>query len=249
MSQDLKDKVAIVTGGTQGIGLEIAKLFAIHGAQVLISGRTQDKAITVAEQISKENNANVAGIQADVAKSSDVEAMVNMALDKFKRIDILVNNAGITRDNLLLRMTEQDFDEVVATNLKGAFLCCKAVCRTMLKQRQGSMINISSVVGLSGNAGQANYAATKAGLIGLTKSLAKELASRTIRVNAIAPGFIRTAMTDDLSEEARKALLDQIPLGRFGEGSEIAEVALFLGSDRSRYVTGQVLRIDGGMMM
>jgi 3-oxoacyl-[acyl-carrier protein] reductase len=249
MAEELKGKAAIVTGGTQGIGFEIARQFSLSGALVLLSGRTAAKAEAAAAQISKESGLEVLGIAADVSKSADVEAMFNNALDKFKRIDILVNNAGITKDNLLMRMSEADFDEVVATNLKGAFLCCKAACRPMLKARAGSIINISSVVGLSGNAGQANYASTKAAIIGLTKSVAKELASRGIRCNAVAPGFISTAMTVELSDEAKASLLSQIPLSRFGEASEIADACVFLASDRSRYMTGQVMRVDGGMMM
>jgi 3-oxoacyl-[acyl-carrier protein] reductase len=249
MAQELDGKVAVVTGGTQGIGFEIARTFSLQGARVLLTGRTPEKAEAAAAKIGAESGGELLGMAANVAKSADAEAMLNNALDKFKRIDILVNNAGVTRDNLMLRMSEEDFDEVLDTNLKGAFLCCKAACRPMLKARGGSIINISSVVGLSGNAGQANYAASKAGLIGLTKSLAKELASRGIRVNAVAPGFIRTTMTDELSEAAKASLLTQIPLSRFGEASEIAEACVFLASDRSRYMTGQVLRVDGGMMM
>lgn len=249
MAEELKGKVAIVTGGTQGIGFEIARQFSLNGAQVVLTGRTADRALAAAGKISAESGLEVLGIAADVSKSAEVEGMINNALDKFKRIDILVNNAGITRDNLLMRMSESDFDEVVSTNLKGAFLCCKAICRPMLKAKGGSIINISSVVGVSGNAGQANYAATKAGLIGLTKSVAKELASRSIRCNAVAPGFITTDMTKDLTEEAKAGLLSQIPLSRFGEAVEIADACIFLASDRSKFVTGQVLRVDGGMMM
>jgi 3-oxoacyl-[acyl-carrier protein] reductase len=249
VAEELKGKAAIVTGGTQGIGLEIARQFSLNGAQVLLTGRNAERAQAAALKISNEAGIEALGFAADVSKSADVEAMLNYALDKFKRIDILVNNAGITKDNLLMRMSEADFDEVVATNLKGAFLCSKAVCRPMLKARSGSIINISSVVGVSGNAGQANYAATKAGLIGLSKSVAKELASRSIRCNVVAPGFIATSMTSELSEESKASLLTQIPLSRFGEAAEIAEACVFLASDRSRYITGQILRVDGGMMM
>jgi 3-oxoacyl-[acyl-carrier protein] reductase len=249
MAGELNGKSAIVTGGTQGIGFEIARQFSLAGAKVLLTGRSEEKARAAAEQISKESGREVLGMAADVSKAAEVEAMANNALDKFKGIDILVNNAGITRDNLAMRMSEADFDEVLSTNLKGAFLSSKAVCRPMLKARAGSIINISSVVGLSGNAGQANYAAAKAGLIGLAKSLAKELGSRGIRVNVVSPGFIRTAMTEELGEDAKAALLTQIPLARFGESVEIADACLFLASDRSRFVTGQVLRVDGGMMM
>lgn len=249
MADELKGKVAVVTGGTQGIGYEIARQFSHEGALVVLTGRDSAKAAAAAAKISSETGRELLGIAADVSKSADVESMVNNALDKFKGLDILVNNAGITKDGLLMRMSEADFEAVIDTNLKGAFLCCKAVCRPMLKARTGSIINISSVVGVSGNAGQANYAASKAGLIGLTKSVAKELASRSIRCNVVAPGFITTAMTSELTEEAKVSLLGQIPLSRFGEAKEIADACVFLGSDRSRFVTGQVLRVDGGMMM
>jgi 3-oxoacyl-[acyl-carrier protein] reductase len=178
-----------------------------------------------------------------------VDEIINKALDKFKRLDVLVNNAGITRDGLLLRMSEKDFDDVVAINLKSAFLCSKAAAKVMVKQRSGRIVNISSVVGINGNPGQANYSASKAGLIGLTKTIAKELASRNIQVNAVAPGFIRSAMTDKLPEEYRKTVTAQIPLGRFGEPEEIAAAVAFLVSDACAYVTGQVLRVDGGVMM
>jgi 3-oxoacyl-[acyl-carrier protein] reductase len=249
MADELKGKVAVVTGGTQGIGLEIARQFSLQGATVVLSGRSLDKAQKAASKISAETHQEVSGLAADVSKSADVEAMANYALDKYKGIDILVNNAGIAKDGLLMRMSEAQFDEVLATNLKGAFLCCKVASRAMLKARSGSIINISSVVGISGNAGQVNYAASKAGLIGLTKSIAKELASRSIRCNAVAPGFITTAMTGELSEQAKADLLGQIPLSRFGEAVEIADACVFLASDRSRFITGQVLRVDGGMMM
>ncbi len=249
MAEELTDKTALVTGGTQGIGYAIALKLSAHGARVLISGRDASKAQAAAASIRASTGGEVLGCGADVASAADVEAMVNNALDNFKRIDILVNNAGVAKDGLLLRMSEQDFDTVIATNLKGAFLCTKAVCKTMIKARSGSIINISSVVGLNGNPGQANYASSKAGLIGLTKAVAKELASRNVRVNAVAPGFIRTAMTDALDEPAQKKLLEQIPLGRFGDPEEIAEAVLFLAGERSRYMTGQVLRVDGGMMM
>lgn len=249
MAEELKGKCAVVTGGTQGIGYDIALQFAREGAKVLLSGRDGAKAEGAAKAIAAASGQTVLGIAADVSKADDVERMMNNALDSFKQIDILVNNAGITKDNLLMRMKEEEFEAVIDTNLKGAFLCARAVYRPMLKAKSGSIISISSVVGLSGNGGQANYAASKAGLIGLSKSLAKELGSRGIRVNVVAPGFIRTAMTEGLSEEARAALLSQIPHARFGEGSEIADACVFLASERSRYITGEVLRVDGGMMM
>ncbi len=207
------------------------------------------KCENVASRLSMESGVTVLGMACDGSKTGDVEALFQFVLDKLKRVDVLVNNAGITKDNLILRMSEQDFDSVVSTNLKGAFLCSKAAAKIMVKQRSGVMVNISSIVGIAGNAGQVNYAATKSALIGLTKSLAKELSSRNIRVNAVAPGYVHTQMTDELSGESRKKFLESIPLGRFCEPEEIAEAVLFLASDVSRYVTGQVLRVDGGMMM
>jgi len=246
---DLKGKVALVTGGTQGIGYATAEDFLAAGAQVAITGRDAAKAQAVAAKLAEATGGDCAGFGADVADAAQVEALFAGLLERFKRLDIVVNNAGITKDGLLMRMSEQDWDQVLATNLKGAFLVSKAACRPLLKAKGGSIINISSVVGVAGNPGQANYAASKAGLIGFTKSLAKELASRSVRVNVVAPGFIRTAMTDELTPEAKEDLLRQIPLGRFGEAHEIAQVCRFLGADASRYVTGQVLRVDGGMMM
>jgi 3-oxoacyl-[acyl-carrier protein] reductase len=246
---DLKDKVALVTGGTQGIGYAIAEDFLKAGAQVAITGRDAAKTQAVADKLAAATGGVCAGFGADVADSAQVEALFSALLERFKRLDVVVNNAGITKDGLLMRMSEEDWDQVLATNLKGAFLVCKAACRPLLKAKGGSIINISSVVGVSGNPGQANYAASKAGLIGFTKSLAKELASRNVRVNVVAPGFITTAMTEELTPEAKAALFAQIPLGRFGEPHEIAQVCRFLGSDASRYITGQVIRVDGGMMM
>ena len=246
---DLKGKVALVTGGTQGIGYATAEDFLAAGAQVAITGRDAAKAQAVAAKLAEATGGDCAGFGADVADAAQVEALFAGLLERFKRLDIVVNNAGITKDGLLMRISEQDWDQVLATNLKGAFLVSKAACRPLLKAKGGSIINISSVVGVAGNPGQANYAASKAGLIGFTKSLAKELASRSVRVNVVAPGFIRTAMTDELTPEAKEDLLRQIPLGRFGEAHEIAQVCRFLGADASRYVTGQVLRVDGGMMM
>jgi 3-oxoacyl-[acyl-carrier protein] reductase len=246
---DLKDKVALITGGTQGIGQAMAEDFLKAGAQVAITGRDLAKTQAAAAALSQSTGGICAGFAADVANAGQVEALFAGIQERFKQLNVVVNNAGITKDGLLMRMSEEDWDAVLATNLKGAFLVSKAACRPLLKAKGGSIICVSSVVGVAGNPGQANYAASKAGLIGFTKSLAKELASRSIRVNVVAPGFIRTAMTDDLTEEAKKALLDQIPLGRFGESQEIASVCRFLASDASRYITGQVLRVDGGMMM
>jgi 3-oxoacyl-[acyl-carrier protein] reductase len=225
----LEGKIALVTGASRGIGREIALEFARQGANVVVNyAGSEQKALEVAEQ---------------------VQQMVKETIERFGRLDILVNNAGITRDNLLMRMKEEDWDDVLNINLKGVFLCTKAVTRQMMKQRSGRIINISSIVGVSGNAGQANYVAAKAGVIGLTKTSAKELAPRGITVNAIAPGFITTDMTNQLSEEVSQEMLKQIPLGRFGEPSDIAKVAVFLASDAANYMTGQTLHVDGGMVM
>ena len=245
----LAGKTALVTGGTQGIGYTIAEAFLREGAVVAITGRDQAKSEAAAAKLAQATGGTCLGFKADVSKGADVEALFSQLLATQKTLDVLINNAGITRDNLLMRMSESEFDDVIATNLKGAFLCCKAACKPMLKARGGAMINISSIVGLSGNPGQANYAASKAGLVGLSKSLAKELSSRSIRVNVVAPGFITTPMTEELSPEAKAALLAQIPLNRFGESSDIAAACLYLAADSGRYVTGQVLRVDGGMMM
>ena len=245
----LSGKVALITGGTQGIGYVIAETFLREGAVVAITGRDQAKSEAAAAKLASATGGTCLGYKADVSKSADVDSLFDSLLGSQKKLDILVNNAGITRDNLVMRMTEAEFDDVIATNLKGAFLCCKAACRPLLKAKGGAMINITSIVGLSGNPGQANYAASKAGMVGLTKSLAKELSSRSIRVNAVAPGFISTPMTDELTPEAKTALLAQIPLNRFGEASDIAAACLYLAADSGRYVTGQVLRVDGGMMM
>lgn len=249
MAKELEGKVALVTGGAQGIGFEIGRKLSANGAIVILGDMNLERAQSAAAKISAETGQKAEGVQANVTNSADVTLMVNNALDKFKHIDILVNNAGITRDQLLLRMSEEDFDAVLSTNLKGAFLCSKAVSRSMIKTGGGSIISIGSVVGLNGNPGQANYAASKAALVGFSKTVAKELASRLVRANVVAPGFIRTAMTDSLSEQARASLLAEIPLARFGEAGDIAEAVLFLASDRSSYMTGQVLRVDGGMMM
>ena len=245
----LAGKVAIVTGGTQGIGAVIAGSFLKQGATVIITGRDQAKTEAAAAKLAASGGGVCQGYKSDVSRGADVDALFEAVMAGHKKVDILINNAGITRDNLVMRMSEAEFDEVIATNLKGAFLCCKAATRPMLKAKGGVMINITSIVGLSGNPGQANYAAAKAGMVGLTKSLAKELSSRSIRVNAVAPGFIRTAMTDELSEEVKASMISQIPLGRFGEAEDIAAACLYLAADSGRYVTGQVLRVDGGMMM
>ena len=246
---ELTGKVALITGGTQGIGHAIAEDFLRAGAQVAITGRDAAKTQAVAAQLAQATGGDCAGFGADVADGAQVEALFAGLLERFKRLDVVVNNAGITKDGLLMRMSEEDWDAGMATNLKGLFLCSKAACRPLLKAKGGSIINISSVVGLAGNPGQANYCTTKAGVIGFTKSLAKELATRAVRVNAVSPGFIRTPMTDELNEEQSKYMLGLIPLGRFGEAAEVAAACRFLASDASRYMTGQVVRVDGGLMM
>lgn len=246
----LEARVALITGASQGIGRAIALELAQAGARVVVNYYPSEQA--AAEQVVAEIRAKhgeAIALGADVTKSEDVEAMVDEVIRQFGRIDILVNNAGITRDQLLLRMKEADWDAVLATNLKGVFNCTRAVARPMMKQRSGVIVNISSVVGLKGNAGQANYAAAKAGVIGFTKSVAQELGSRGIRVNAVAPGFIMTAMTEKLSDEIRTAMLQQIPLQRLGQPEDVARVVSFLASDAAGYITGQVINVDGGMVM
>ena len=249
LPDDLTGKVALVTGGTQGIGFAVAEDFLRLGAVVAITGREKSRAVEAAARLAAATGGRCLGFGADVSVSAEVDALFTEMLDTTQRLDILVNNAGIARDGLLMRMSEADWDAVLDTNLKGAFLCCKAACRPLLKAKGGSIISLSSVVGVAGNPGQANYAASKAGLIGLTKSLAKELGSRSVRVNVVAPGFIDTPMTANLSPQARQDLLAQIPMGRFATAAEVASVCSFLASERSRYITGQVIRVDGGMMM
>ncbi|WAM35253.1 3-oxoacyl-[acyl-carrier-protein] reductase [Caldicellulosiruptor acetigenus] len=245
----LKDKVALITGASRGIGRAIALKFAQNGANVIINySSSQSQAEELKEEIEKIGTKAMI-IKCDVSNADEVSQMFSQVEKEFGRLDILVNNAGITKDGLILRMNEEDFDKVIAINLKGAFLCARAAAKMMVKQRSGNIINISSVVGIAGNIGQANYAASKAGIIGLTKSLAKELASRNIRVNAIAPGFIKTDMTEVLSDKVKEVMLSSIPLGRFGEADEVANVALFLASNLSSYITGQVIVVDGGMIM
>lgn len=245
----LQGKVALVTGASRGIGKAIALKLAESGADVLVNYAGNEAAANeVVERIERMGRQAMA-FRADVGKILQAEKMIKEVLDKFERIDIMVNNAGITRDNLLMRMKEEEFDQVIETNLKGVFNCMKAVTRPMMKQRSGRIINISSVVGVLGNAGQINYVAAKAGVVGMTKSAARELASRGITVNAVAPGFIETEMTDKLPEDMRNQLKKDIPLGRIGTPEEIAEVVQFLASDASRYMTGQTLHVDGGMVM
>ena len=245
----LKGKIAVVTGASRGIGRAIAVKLAAEGAVVIINyNRSKDEAEKVKEQI-EASGGQVKLIQCNVASFESCEKMFEEVMKEFGRIDILVNNAGITKDGLLMKMSEDDFDAVVDTNLKGAFHCIRFVSRAMIRQRSGRIINISSVSGVLGNAGQANYAASKAGVIGLTKSAAKELASRGITVNAIAPGFIKTDMTDVLSDKVKENIAASLPMGSMGTTEDVAKAAAFLASDGARYITGQVLRVDGGMAM
>lgn len=245
----LSGKTALVTGASRGIGRAIALELAAAGADVAVNyAGSEEAAAAVAREIEGMGRRSII-IKADVGNAAEAEHMVSQAMETFGHIDILVNNAGITRDNLIMRMKEEEFDQVINTNLKGVFNCIKAVTRPMMKQRSGRIINISSVVGALGNPGQANYVAAKAGVIGLTKASARELASRGITVNAVAPGFIATDMTDKLSDEQKGALLPQIPLGRMGAPEEIARVVRFLASEDAAYLTGQTLHVDGGMYM
>ncbi|MCM3616292.1 3-oxoacyl-[acyl-carrier-protein] reductase [Sutcliffiella horikoshii] len=245
----LKGKTAVVTGASRGIGRAVALELAEQGANVVVNySGSEAKAHEVVEAI-KEMGGQAIAVRANVGNSEDVQAMMKKALSQFDTIDILVNNAGITRDNLLMRMKEDEWDDVININLKGVFNATKAVTRQMMKQRSGRIINIASIVGVMGNAGQANYVAAKAGVIGLTKSTARELASRHITVNAIAPGFITTDMTDKLTEDIKAEMLKQIPLARFGDAKDIAAVVSFLASEKSAYITGQTIHVDGGMVM
>ncbi|NLV88670.1 MAG: 3-oxoacyl-[acyl-carrier-protein] reductase [Tissierellia bacterium] len=246
---DLANKVAIVTGGSRGIGKEIALELARNGANIAITYVSNDqKAKEVVDEILSLGVKAIA-IKADVSKEEEVQDMIKKVEEEFNSVDILVNNAGITKDNLLIRMKEEEWDQVMNVNLKGTFLCTKAVSRMMMKKRYGKIINITSVVGITGNIGQGNYSASKAGVIGFTKSMARELASRGIRVNAVAPGFIETDMTDVLKEDIKDAMLKSIPLGAFGKPKDIADAVVFLASSKSDYITGQVINVNGGMNM
>ncbi|MEE2753180.1 MAG: 3-oxoacyl-[acyl-carrier-protein] reductase [Candidatus Latescibacterota bacterium] len=245
----LEGKRAIVTGGNRGIGRAIALRLADEGADVAVcASKSVDSAEAVAQEIRAKGRNSVA-TRGDVSNADEVEALVSDVLEKFSSVDILVNNAGINRDGLLMRMKEEDWDAVLDVNLKGAFLCTKAISRSMMKARSGRIINVSSVVGLMGNAGQVNYSASKAGLLGLTKSAAKELAARGITVNAVCPGFIPTEMTDGMPEKSKEALIGLIPLGRLGSTEDIAATVAFLSSEDAKYITGQAIVVDGGMVM
>ena len=245
----LKDKVAIVTGGTRGIGRAIALKLADQGANIVINYRNSDKEAEELKAILEEKGVKVLTVKCDISNFEDSKNLMDKCKEVFGKIDILVNNAGITKDTLIMRMKEEGFDNVIDVNLKGTFNCAKHASAIMLKQRFGKIINMTSVVGIAGNAGQVNYAASKAGVIGLTKSLAKELGSRGITVNAVAPGFINTDMTASLSEKVKEEASKNIPLKRLGDPEDVANLVGFLASDAANYITGQVINVDGGMVM
>lgn len=250
--QLLRGKKALITGGTAGIGKEIALIFAEQGADVAIFGTNQERAEQVLQELQKKALSEEQQFSTQIVNVSDkksLETAIAKLLSEWGQIDVLVNNAGITRDGLLMKMKEEDWDEVIDTNLKSVYNACQALIRSMIKAKCGKIINISSIVGLTGNAGQVNYAASKSGMIGFTKALAKEVANRGISVNCIAPGFIETRMTEILNEQQKENILNKIPMGRMGKPEEIAYAALFLASDLSHYITGQVITVDGGMVM
>ncbi|WP_132995384.1 3-oxoacyl-[acyl-carrier-protein] reductase [Sporanaerobacter acetigenes] len=249
MKLNLKGKTALITGGSRGIGRAIAIEFSKQGANVVITYINNE--VNAKEVIAEVEKSNVRGlaIKADVSNEKDINDMIEIVNNEFGSVDILVNNAGITKDNLLLRMKLEEWDDVISTNLRGAYLCTKAVARGMLKKKSGKIVNIASVVGISGNAGQGNYSASKAGIIGFTKSIAKELGSRGINVNAVAPGFVETDMTNILNDKIKDEMINGIPLKRAGKPEDIANVVAFLCSEKSDYITGQVINVDGGMLM
>ncbi len=244
----LQGKVAVVTGGSRGIGRAVATVLAREGAVITLCARDRVLLEKVAAEL-ESSGAQALAVQADVTRASEVEQMIGACVERFGQVDILVNNAGITRDNLLLRMKDEEWDAVLSTNLKGVFHCTRAVLRPMIKQRSGRIINLTSVVAVMGNPGQANYVAAKAGIIGLTKATAREVASRGITANAVAPGFIETDMTHALDPELQEQMRSQIPLGRFGRPEDVAELVAFLASDRAAYITGQVIHLNGGLWM
>lgn len=245
----MKGKTVMVTGGTRGIGRAIAQAFAAQGANIVINYRSNEAEASAAREALESYGVEVLAVKADISDFQQVASLVEEAILRFKTIDVLVNNAGITRDNLMIRMEEAEFDQVIDTNLKGAFNCMHHVAKKMLKQRQGRIINIASVSGLVGNAGQINYAASKAGLVGMTKTAARECAARGVTVNAVAPGFIETEMTAVLPENVQKDILTKIPLKRMGKPEEVAALVSFLASEASSYITGQLFTVDGGMTM
>jgi len=245
----LKDRIAIVTGGAQGIGKAIAERLARCGANVVVADIRLEKAEATASEITANTGRRAIAAQVDVADSASVRALIERVTEELGRVDILVNNAGITRDNLIMRMKEEDWDLVLNINLKGAFNCSQAVIRTMMKQHYGRIVNITSVSGVSGQAGQTNYSSSKAGLIGFTKALAKEVGSRNITVNAVAPGFIETSLTADLPQELKDAAIKLTPVGRFGKPEDVANAVAFFVSDEAAYITGEVLKVDGGLII